>query len=638
MEHKAQEIVHSLEHGKGRRWIVLLLIVAFALFQSVAHVLINPMNRHGGQAAIFVGLTHPKGQEQAVIARELARGNGFSTKVIKPAAIALVEKNKGADGFSKFLNPDGPTHGNIPDIYHAPLNPWINAGALAATVKLNEVFCRLAADSRFSWLFSHLPTRVDANGRPAFWPLQKAEFIHPADRVIAAVSVLFFLVAAWVSFLTARRLFDERLATVAVVLILLCNQFWRFSSTGLPQMLMLLLFSVAVYCCVRALAARENDVPTWGWNAGAGLAFGLLALAHPLTAFLFGGALIFTAVAYSPRGRDAGIMLVIFLLCLSPWLVRNAIVCGSPFGIAGQTRLSVMNGTESQIMRTLTKPDKDVPAYFFRSKIQSGLLAQLNSLLGRLGGSLVAPLFFLALLHPFRRKETRSFRWALLLMLMLGAFGMAMFGFADADLQTDLDANDLYPLFIPLTTAYGLALLLVMWSRVQVAGREVAEIRQINIAFHSLIIFLSSLSLLNVYTDPPTYPFVWPPFCPPALSDLTDWYSDDDIICTDMPWGVAWYADRKSLWLPLTVSDFNDLNEFRFHGKITGLLVTPVTGFRGLLNDVGVGEFKDWRAFIMREPHAAANFPLKVARPIFLMGASHYLLFADRDRWTERNN
>ena len=58
----------------------------------------------------------------------------------------------------------------------------------------------------------------------------------------------------------------------------------------------------------------------------------------------------------------------------------------------------------------------------------------------------------------------------------------------------------------------------------------------------------------------------------------------------------------------------------------------------GLLNEVGVGEFKDWRAFIMRDPRAASNFPLKVAHPIFLMGASHYLLFADRDRWTERNN
>jgi hypothetical protein len=119
-EVKAQELVHTLEHGSGRRWVVLLLIIAFALFQSVAHVLINPMNRLGGQAAIFVGLTHPKGIEQAVISRELARGHGFSTKVIKPAAVALMEKNKGSDGFSSLLKPDGPTGGDIPDLYSPP--------------------------------------------------------------------------------------------------------------------------------------------------------------------------------------------------------------------------------------------------------------------------------------------------------------------------------------------------------------------------------------------------------------------------------------------------------------------------------------------------------------------------------------
>ena len=32
------------------------------------------------------------------------------------------------------------------------------------------------------------------------------------------------------------------------------------------------------------------------------------------------------------------------------------------------------------------------------------------------------------------------------------------------------------------------------------------------------------------------------------------------------------------------------------------------------------------------------TFPLKAARPIFFLGSAHYLLFADRDRWTERNN
>jgi hypothetical protein len=621
-EVKAQELVHTLEHGRGRRWIVLALIIAFALFQSLAHVLINPMNRLGGQAAIFVGLTHPKGQEQAVIARELARGHGFSTQVIKPAAIALVEKNKGSGGFSAFLDPDGPTGGNIPDIYHAPLNPWLNSCALFTAERISDA----------------LSLRQDAKGRNDFWGLHKGEYIHPADRIIAAVSVLCFLAAVFVSFLTLRRLFDERLATITVVLLLLCNQFWTYCSTGLPQLLMLLLFSLAVYFSTRALAARENGDRTWPWHAAAGLAFGLLALTHPLTVFIFIGALIYTAMAFPPKGRDAGIMLLVFLACLSPWLIRNSNICGSPFGIAGQTRLFGLRGSESQIMRTLTEPDKTVPAHFFRGKIQVELLAQLDSLVGRLGKIIVAPLFFLTLLHAFRRTETRSFRWGVLLMLIFGALGMAVFGFADGDLQTALQSNDLYPLFIPLTTAYGLALLLVMWSRVQVAGRDLASVRQINIAFHSLLIFGCSFSLLNVYSDPPKLPFAWPPYCPPAIGEISDWYSKDDIICTDMPWAVSWYADRKSLWLPLTVADFNDLNEFRFRGKITGLLVTPVTGFRGLLNDVGVGEFRDWRSFIMREPRAATNFVLKVAHPIFLMGASHYLLFSDRDRWTERNN
>ena len=542
--------------------------------------------------------------------------------MFKPAAIALIEKNRGSAGFSSLLDPEGPTGGNIPDIYHAPLNPWVNSCALFTAVRISDA----------------LSLRRDAKGQNDFWGFFKNEFIHPADRVIAGVSVLFFLAAVWVSFLTVRRLFDERLAMLTTVLLLFCNEFWHYTSTGLPQMLMLMLFSVAIYCSTRALAARENADPTWPWHAGAGLAFGLLALAHPLTIFIFVGALLYTAVAFMPRGRDAIIMFAVFCIPVAPWLIRNHTVCGSPFGIAGQTRLAGLLGSESQIMRTLSEPDKTVPVHHFRSKLQMQLIAQCDTLLGRFGKILVAPLFFLALLHAFRKTETRSFRWGFLLMIFSGMLGMAVFGFADADLQTDLDSNNLFPLFIPIATAYGLALLLILWSRVQVAGRELASVRQINIAFHSIVLFFCSFPLLNVYTDPPTLPFVWPPYCPPVISDLADWYGKDDIICSDMPWAVAWYADRKSLWLPLTISDFNDLNEFRFRGKVTGLLVTPVTGFRGLLNEVGVGEFKDWRAFIMRDPRAASNFTLKVAKPIFFMQASYYLLFADRDRWSERNN
>jgi hypothetical protein len=621
-ETKAQELVHTLEQGGGRRWVYALLIVAFALFQSVAHVLINPMNRFGGQAALFVGITHPKGMEQAVIAREIMRGHGFSTTVIKPAAVALMEKYRGTDGFTSYLDLEGPTAGDIPDIYHAPLNPWLNSCALFTAVRISDA----------------LGLRVNPEGRSDFWTLHTGEYIHPADRIIAVVSVLCFLAAVLVSFLTVRRLFDERLAAITTVLMLLCNEFWRFCSSGLPQMLMLLLFSLALYFSTRALEARETGRGTLWWHAAVGLAFGLLALAHALTAFIFVGALVHTAIAFKPRGRDAGVMLLVFLACLAPWLIRNERVCGSMFGIAGQTHLVGLRGSESQIMRTFQRPEDNIPAHFFRSKIQTELLGQIDSLVGRLGQVIVAPLFFLALLHGFRKRETRSLRGGILLMLAFGAVGMAFFGFNDKALETDLQSNDLYPLFIPITAAYGLALVLVMWSRVQVAGWELASVRQANIAFHSLIILVCGLPLLNVYTDPPKLPFVWPPYCPPAIGEISDWYSKKDILCSDMPWATAWYGDRKSLWLPLTIADFNDLNEFRFRGRITGLLLTPITGFRGLLSEVGVGEFKDWRGFIMREPHVANNFALKVVRPVFLVGASYYLLFSDRDRWSERNN
>ena len=51
--------------------------------------------------------------------------------------------------------------------------------------------------------------------------------------------------------------------------------------------------------------------------------FGLLALAHGLTIWLFAGVLFFSGFYFRPRGRAAIIMLGVFLLIYGPWLVRN---------------------------------------------------------------------------------------------------------------------------------------------------------------------------------------------------------------------------------------------------------------------------------------------------------------------------
>ena len=70
----------------------------------------------------FRGLTDPNGMEQAQIGREIARGNGAITKVIRPAAIWQAKKIEKTD-----INLDG-----FYDTYHSPLNPYIYGAVLKA--------------------------------------------------------------------------------------------------------------------------------------------------------------------------------------------------------------------------------------------------------------------------------------------------------------------------------------------------------------------------------------------------------------------------------------------------------------------------------------------------------------------------
>src|SRR6476661_312477 len=112
-EHEAQKFVHELEHGKGRWWVWFLVILVIVAYQAMTFLFINPLNLSGGKQPNFCGLSHAKGMEQAVIARELSRGNGFTTTVIKPAAINFADTHltrpDGKAGFDTFLDPEGPT-------------------------------------------------------------------------------------------------------------------------------------------------------------------------------------------------------------------------------------------------------------------------------------------------------------------------------------------------------------------------------------------------------------------------------------------------------------------------------------------------------------------------------------------------
>ncbi len=602
---------------------MLLLIIATAavLFTTFLFTHVIRAGLKGDDSALFKGLSHAKGMEQAVIARELSRGNGFSTKVIKPAAIQLFNtKMKDDQYFNKIVDGKTPSGGHIPDTYHAPLNPFMNSLALRAMIGMNNAF---------KW-------RVDNDGAPDFWTMPAGKLTHIADKTIAGLSILFFFGAIVLNYFTIKWLFDERLSVIMAVVLLLCQHFWDFATTGLPQLLLLFLFSGVTMCLTKALMAREEGEYSWPWIAGAGVFFGLMALAHPITLWMLLGVVVYLCATYRPVGLSAGILVGVCAIFFIPWMVRTAKVCGDPVGLAFATKGFQLRGTESQIMRTLSKPDENIQPSSYITKIPGQIVGQFDTLYMRLGKVPMALFFFLSLLHTFRKRETRSLRWALICMWLSAVGGMAIFGYMDYDLIARHDANDIHLIFIPLFGAYGLALLLNMWSRVEIEGRPVSGIKFANTAMTTMIIFFSSFPLLSRYIAPAESQVVYPPYYPPYLANLADWYTEKDVICSDMPWGVAWYADRKSLWLPLALRDFQELNSFTFNERITGLLFTPVTGFRGLLSDVGAGEFAEWAPFIMRDAKLKTSFPLSVIKALPIGRSFPYFLYSDRDRWTER--
>src|SRR5690606_31673528 len=118
------------------------------------------------------------------------------------------------------------------------------------------------------------------------------------------------------------RLFDSRLALFACAAVLLTDLMWQFSLSGLPQMLVLLLFSLASLATLLAMEAaqKEQTGVMIGYLIGAGVALGFMTLAHGLAFWIFLGWLIFSGVYFQPRGLVALAALAAYLLVISPWM------------------------------------------------------------------------------------------------------------------------------------------------------------------------------------------------------------------------------------------------------------------------------------------------------------------------------
>lgn len=533
----------------------------------------------GNLFVLFRGLNSPQGMDQAQISREIARGNGFTTKVIRP--VAYYQAQKAQDGTVPLIN--------FPDTYHSPLNPLLNA----AVLKLIG-----ADDSDIGQM------------APGDW-------IYPLDRVIATVSVLFFLMAIGVNYLLISRIFDAKIAGVCAILMLFCDTFWNYSMSGLPQMLMLLLFSCGIYFVYRATEAAAEGRVSMTPAIIAGVFFTLLALTHWMTVWIALGYIIYAAIAYRPRGIVGLSILALVLIAAALPMIRNQQVTGSPFGTAFLTLYNGLgNGSEAAVMRTSDLQAEPLVLNGLISKILRTTLLQATDIIPFLGGMLVAPLFFIALLHPFKRASIANFRWAILLMWIMAALGMAFFGIS----REPLDPNQLHLLFAPIMTAYGLAFISIMWSRLEI----VASTPILRNVHHFVIVCICALPLILALPQNVTQGMQlrnrggrpnWPPYFAGALNSsegLKSWITPKQVVFSDQPWATAWYADRVSIWLPQTREAFEKLETTAadLQTPVAGIVISPTSHGSGSLMDV-TANYKDFASLVLDGHVTLATMPIR---------------------------
>ncbi|HSP41414.1 MAG TPA: hypothetical protein VLO11_00960 [Luteolibacter sp.] len=536
----------------------------------------------GNLFALFRGLNAPQAMDQAQIAREISRGNGFVTKFIRPAAYHQAEvTEKRTVALTGFQ-----------DTYHSPLNPLLNAA----------VFKLIGADD------------------PDKWQMTENEMIFPLDRVVATVCTLFFLMAIGVNYLLISRIFDAKIAGVCAILMLFCETFWNYSLSGLPQMLMLLLFSCGMYFVYRAVEAASESRLAMTPAIIAGVFFTLLALTHWMTVWIALGYIIFAAIAFRPRGIVGLSILALILIAAIGPIIRNIGITDTPFGTAFLTLYNGLGGSsETAIMRNTDLQAEPLVLEGLLGKILRTTLLQATDIVPLLAGIIIAPLFFLALLHPFKRKSIADFRWAILLMWVTTAIGLAFFGVT----TESLDPNQLHLLFAPIMTAYGLAFVSILWSRLEIVASTPA-LRNVH---HFVVVFICALPLILALPqkvrvgmhvrDRGGVPH-WPPYYAPALNSkstgLKGWVDEKQVVFSDQPWAVAWYADRIAIWLPPNREGFLKLETAAsdLQTPSVGILISPSSHGSGPVSEVA-NIYKDFTPLVLDGRVLLATYPPGVA-------------------------
>lgn len=513
-----QNVIHWLEQGRGATVLksLALLLGVVALSITVAY-----KQFHG-----------PRTEEtlrQADLGRSVAEGQGFTSSINYPQVQATMERR------GELFNQQG----RMPEVYQAPGYAVLIAGVLA-----------VLPEGLYASIFAQAPTPPDGFG---------------ADYVLLALNILLMWVAAMQTWRLGTRLFDARAGGLAALVVMISTPIWAHvvavDGTALVMVLVLGLFQILTLAD-EAVVAGKSGRGAW---VGAGVLVGVLFLTdYPL------GMLGVVAAGFAGvRGRWGGgvLLLLVALVVVSPWIMRNINVIGSPVGLASQgLALKAGDSTADPTTwrTTLSAKAPELSINKMGNKTLTALKRALSDDLWAGGGMILTAFFVTGWIYRFRREETNRLRtlFAVALAVMVLAQGLMNSGEGERHAVTAA---------APLVILFGAGFFSVLvasssalraWPKLAAAG----------------LLVLQGLPLIHDIAEPRRIHFSYPPYFPSFFMALGDemaqragpvggWMAD-------VPAGAAWYSGQRVWAQPSSLRDFYAVH---VEQPILSLVLTPET-------------------------------------------------------------
>ncbi len=499
----------------------------------------------------YRGLDQPVAMDQAQIARNVAQGKGFSTNFLRPMELKAEADRRGELDLDAFK-----------DTNYAPLN------ICALTVAL-----KITGQDKFT------ANRMTMGKSTVYGP----------DRVVSATSVLFFLIALALAYALIARLFDEAVAASTVAFLALSDLMLQYALSGLPQPLMLCFLLGGMHFLLSAIRS-QCEGRRKGLILNICLCFlcmALLCLTSWMGLWVAVGLIVFCAAYFRPYGAMAvpGILILVFAL-LFP-LIGNNSMTGSYAGNAYYAIYNCFGGGEDMILRSTSAANLPFNNTSFFLRLCGFTFDQIGTTYAAMGGIIVTPFFFLCLLNRYKKTWAQGIKWATFSMWCFACIGMALYG-----VTTPLNGSQLSPLFTPLFTAYGIALVFNFIAKLKLGAsfnlaRGVTIFLMLLVSAGSFVFKFPQEIHHGIWLRNVSRPH-YPPYYPAYLNaesqekgkeaSLVDKSNEKDVIVTDQPWAVAWYANRKAMWTPLRLDDYSNVLEpiiTRSGRQVQGFLVTP---------------------------------------------------------------